>query len=645
MEKISAPPDGLMPDLSTSVQPTRLTARNVSSSEYFFAGCVGLGLMLLTARVVIARDSFLLPLLPLLFYQDLFALVVFAWLFHGLFALAKSGTAHRVASAAAWALIVLWAIYTPITVVIYATIGFPLTSQLLATSEGVHASILQALSFLRLASIPMMALAVLVVAESFRRLAPGVLHQMYRGFYSITGVAFTIVYVVSVHTLVVRYDYYQPVVSNPEWAFLASLFERDRPIVSDIVPAAYMDDFLPAGQRAQLPAVRNTALATAFSHRPLNVIMIVMESVGARRLQLYGAANRDSPELIRLARHGALFKRLYASEAYTSSAMAGLFCSIYNQHSWWTILGQAPTIGVTGIATVLGAHGYRTAFIHSGQMLFDHQGLFIRSHGFSQLISDDRDYDTPRDGEMFSNALNWVKADPSRPFFLTLWTQDTHHPYLQASDRYNIVRRSSLDRYLKAVQSTDALIGQLAHALAEMGLADSTLLVITGDHGEAFGEHGQLIHGFTVYDEEVRVPLLIVNPKLFPHQVVVNSLGSQIDIAPTLLGMLGYPEPSLWQGRSLLTDLPRSRAYLFSAHGNFTLGLVEGDFKYIYNFNRDRAELYDLATDPYERDNLSSDPKYAPFVRRAHLRLEAWISFQNRYIAQLVKPLHPSARP
>ena len=86
--------------------------------------------------------------------------------------------------------------------------------------------------------------------------------------------------------------------------------------------------------------------------------------------------------------------------------------------------------------------------------------------------------------------------------------------------------------------------------LEEMKLANDTLLVITGDHGEAFGEHGRIAHGFTVYDEETRVPLLIVNPLLFPHEVVVNSLGSQVDIAPTLLSLLGYPDASMARRQS-----------------------------------------------------------------------------------------------
>ncbi len=636
MDKISAPLDG-PPDSCASHQATRPAASDVSSSEFFFAGCVGLGLLLLASRTQIAKGSFVLRLLPLAFYQDFLVLAIFAWLFHVLYSIAKSTLARRGVNVVAWTLIALWAIYTPIAIVIYSYVRFPLTYQLLTTSESVHASIAHALTLGHLIDIPMMPLAVFVIAVSFKRLSAKVLRHMYRGFYSRAGIALTIVYVAGGHALAVRYIHYQAVAVNPEWAFVSSLFGRHRPIVSDAFPAAYADDFLPAGRQVQLPVIAKTAVSAASLHRPLNVIMVVMESVGARRLHLYGAAYDDSPELSQLAHHGVLFNRIYAPEAYTSSAMVGLFCSIYNQHSWWTIPNEMPTINVEGIAAVLHTHGYRTGFIHDGQLVFDNQGLFVRSHGFSQVIGRERDYTAPHDQDLAPAAINWIGADSSRPFFLTLWTQDAHHPYLSALQR-SIVADPDLNRYLNAVHSTDALIGKLARALEEMKLANDTLLVITGDHGEAFGEHGQLVHGFTVYDEEMRVPLLIVNPQLFPREVVVNSLGSQIDIAPTLLSLLRYPEPPQWQGRSLFAVPPRPRAYLFASEGNFVLGLVEGDFKYIYNFNRNRAELYDLATDPYERDDLSSDPQYAAMIKSDHLRLEAWVSFQNRFIAQFAPP-------
>jgi arylsulfatase A-like enzyme len=173
-----------------------------------------------------------------------------------------------------------------------------------------------------------------------------------------------------------------------------------------------------------------------------------------------------------------------------------------------------------------------------------------------------------------------------------------------------------------------------------MGLADRTLLVVTGDHGEAFGEHGELIHGGSVYNELVHVPLMIENPKLFPHEVVVDRLMRQIDIAPTLLALLGFNSPASWQGTDVLGADPPARAYLFAGTGNFTFGLVEGNFKYIYNFRRRRTQLYNFVADPEEKNNLAADPAYAKMLKRDHLRLEAWVSFQNRYLAQFENPAH-----
>jgi arylsulfatase A-like enzyme len=109
----------------------------------------------------------------------------------------------------------------------------------------------------------------------------------------------------------------------------------------------------------------------------------------------------------------------------------------------------------------------------------------------------------------------------------------------------------------------------------------------------------------------------------------------QIDIAPTLLSLLGIPEPAQWQGTSLFQRPRRRRVYMFSANGNYVLGLIDGNMKYIYDFNLDRAELYDLAADPFEHYNLSSDPAYAALMGREKLRLQAWTSFQNAYLRRL----------
>jgi lipoteichoic acid synthase len=408
-------------------------------------------------------------------------------------------------------------------------------------------------------------------------------------------------------------------------------------------------DFLPSRtSKAETPAPQFlpvlARLGPSPSPRPLNILMIVMESVGSHRLGLYGAPYDDSPEISRLARHGAVFDQVYVSFAATSPAMGALFCSLYPEHGWYTMQGLMPNIGVPGLAQVLADHGYRTGFIHSGTMEFDNQGEFLHDHGFADILSEPRDYDAPRDAEMLPKALNWIKADPSKPFFLTLWTQDTHHPYVAAKSRDYGEANPYLNRYLNAVRTADDLIGNLARALDEMKLTNDTLIVITGDHGEAFGEHSQTAHGFSVYQEEISVPFVFVNPRLFPQKLEIKRMGRQIDFAPTILSMLGYEQPSAWQGTSLFATEGPTRAYLFSAKGNSTLGLIEGSYKYIYDFNLKRAELYDITADPSEQHDLSSNPTLADMMQRDHLRLEAWLKFQNAYLAGFASSHRVSVR-
>ena len=159
-------------------------------------------------------------------------------------------------------------------------------------------------------------------------------------------------------------------------------------------------------------------------------------------------------------------------------------------------------------------------------LAYDKEDEFLRAHGFQDVIDKPGSTSQPMDSELVARAIHWIKQDQSHPFFLTLWTADTHHPYLSSSVRDYHVNDAYLNRYLNGIEATDRLIAQIADALESMRLADDTLLVVTGDHGEAFGEHQETGHGFTTYDEEVHVPLLMVNARLFAQPRIVHSVGT-----------------------------------------------------------------------------------------------------------------------
>lgn len=131
-----------------------------------------------------------------------------------------------------------------------------------------------------------------------------------------------------------------------------------------------------------------------------------------------------------------------------------------------------------------------------------------------------------------------------------------------------------------------------------------------------------------------RVPLIIANRRLFPEPVKIESLARQIDLAPTLLGLLGLNAPAEWQGQDLFSARPPVRIYCFAEH---IYGLVEGNFKFLYDATLKRAELYDLRCDPEERHNLIGDPAYSKQAEQARLRLAAWAAFQNGYLDKLMR--------
>jgi arylsulfatase A-like enzyme len=641
----SAIASGVDPDADEKLTLAEQPEYRAEPADYLFAAFVGLAIVTVCTPLRTLHSLLtwgLVAMLPLATYRDLFLVAALAWLFHGLFAMARWQWARRSVAVAGWALCLTLALYTYLSDISYLIIRRPLTAGLLVAADNLRELQASAESIITPGLVGALVMApvwTVLIASILVGLAPEELARLRKRFYSAAGLSATVLYLFAAHAWAVKFVPYALSSFNPQWTLISSFFESRTPIVTDAIPASYLDDFEPVGVRRRSGADSFTVggLKPAAWPRPLNVVMVVMESVGAERVQLYGAPFNNTPGLVGLARHGMVFKRVYASEAETSAAYGALFTSVYPDHDWPSITQLAPSLAIPGLPAVLVSHGYRTAFVHSGQIVFDREGEFLRNHGFQDVMAEPRDYPYPRDPELVPETLKWIESGPNRPFFVTLWTHDTHHPYVSASNRDFGVHDDSFNRYLNAVQATDGLITQLAAALQKKGLADRTLLVVMSDHGEAFGDHVQLIHGGSVYDEEVHIPFMIENPALFPHEVVVDRLMRQVDIAPTLLALLGFGTPAAWQGANAFgAELP-PRVYLFAGTGNLTFGLVEGNFKYIYSFPRHLSQLYNLATDPDEKNDLASDPVYAQTIARDHLRLEAWVSFQNPYLERFEK--------
>lgn len=178
----------------------------------------------------------------------------------------------------------------------------------------------------------------------------------------------------------------------------------------------------------------------------------------------------------------------------------------------------------------------------------------------------------------------------------------------------------------------DKQLGRLFQALRERGLADDTLVVITGDHGEAFADpHSHRGHGSTVYEEEINVPLIFWNPRLFPGGGRSTNVGGHVDLNPTIADLLGVEAPGEWQGFSMFDPARAPRAYFMTnISAEYLFGVREEHWKYVLDATSGREVLFNLQTDPHEQQNLAKqEPARAKRLRH---RVAAWVAFEEDFL-------------
>ena len=225
--------------------------------------------------------------------------------------------------------------------------------------------------------------------------------------------------------------------------------------------------------------------------------------------------------------------------------------------------------------------------------------------------------------ETVDEALRWLAAERERPFFLWVHLYDAHTPYAAPREYAAGFPRTLTGAYDAEIAYADAQLGRVLDALEGDGRLGRTVVAVLGDHGEMLGEHGELTHGFFVYDAAVRIPLVVAAPGLAPR--VVPDQVRIVDVMPTLLELLRVPAPPAVQGTSLLPLARGERLNLMALseswfprfhYGWSELQAIQDErFKLI---RAPRRELYDLERDPLETADLAaSDPRRVETLERA----------------------------
>ena len=440
------------------------------------------------------------------------------------------------------------------------------------------------------------------------------------------------------------------IAENPHSTFVASclveLFGRELVQLGDNFPPEDLEDFAIAVERPEggLPT-------STFAHRPRNVIVLVLESTATQFLGLYGGPYKTTPRLEAEAANALVFDNFHCHVGLTANSLVAIGLSIYPGMTYKEYTVEHPNLPGTTLAEVLRPLGYRTAYIHNGDLVYTNQRGFMEHRGFDQTwdysdVSDRKpDWDFSwgvEDRYLVDGILKWIDQDSSRPFFTLAWTIQAHHPYTLAPPETDFLEGQELPgndgyhlrMYLNILREVDSQVGRLLDGLRERGLADDTLVAITGDHGEAFGvTHSTNGHGAKLFQENVNVPFILWNPGLFSPGSRSKAIGGQVDLNPTVLDVLGVPAPSSWQGRSMLDPNRPQRAYFYAANDDYLLGVREGKWKYLYNATLGREQLFDMENDPLEQQNVASD--HPEISSRLRQRLAAWLKYEEGYLRRL----------
>lgn len=349
---------------------------------------------------------------------------------------------------------------------------------------------------------------------------------------------------------------------------------------------------------------------------PVNVLLVTLDTVRADRLGCYGYAEAETPWLDRLAQEGIRFEQASAQVPLTLPSHASLLSGLLPPHHGLRNNGAgAFPEGTATLATMLSGAGYRTgAFL--GAFVLDRR--FGLGRGF-QTYDDEIErapganvvLEAERPGrEVVDRALAWMGQESGKqPFFLWVHLYDAHAPYVPPSPQRE---RHPGRPYDGEIATVDEQLGRLLQELERRGLADSTVVAVAADHGEALGEHGEQTHGLLLYEPTLRVPLLMRAPGL-PAGKAIQTPVSLVDVGPTLAGMVGKSLPGTLDGRDLSAVLrkgeepPPSDVYAESQYpavfGWSPLSaLRRRDLKYI---SSSEPELYDLGQDPREAKNLA----------------------------------------
>ncbi len=384
-----------------------------------------------------------------------------------------------------------------------------------------------------------------------------------------------------------------------------------------------------------------------------DVIFVVLESVRRADVSLYGYPRETTPNLTRLSQHAMVFSNVYVAQPRSAKTMEAFTLGTYPDPRIEAVnYNPDRVLGRPTFWGILAGRGYKGYLGVNANPESDHFAplmkaamgpALVKTVGAADLLSSYGSAARPpgtmgSDTVLVDDFLHWYGAR-TEPVAAVIWFAGAHHPYWATTKKFP--EHNVIDQYDNCIYSSDAAVGDLIAGLEKTGR--HPLVMIFGDHGEAFNEHtGDQLHGNYLYNQSVRIPMLLYSSSLFPQRQDFYGRISMKDVPATLLYLLGDDE-QLGQSEVAFSKQPDDPVYMSNVYGDFKLGMVEGPGpeKFVYLPSKDLSYLFDLTTDPDERNNIvATQPPEE--IRQRKQQLIQWYFYQVHYLEQAF-PRHMEA--
>ncbi len=379
-----------------------------------------------------------------------------------------------------------------------------------------------------------------------------------------------------------------------------------------------------------------------------NVIILSVDSLRPDHIAASGYPHPITPNIDRVADSGVTFQEAHSSIPLTNPSLSILFTSHYLSQTGVNRNGITLLPGNRTLAEVLQGKGYHTAAVMGCWALYHSRSGLDR--GFEFYQDSGAGWNLELDAKVLTGrAQALLTSDLKEPFFLFLHYAEPHQPHRsysapgnQAVNRVDDDRPAVEKNYDSEVAYVDHWIGVLLTDLESRGFLDNAIVIVMSDHGESLGENGYVGHGRKLYENILRIALIVSGPKI-PAGKKIRSPAQTLDLMPTILSYLGVEPDSKMEGRDLIPNIIKDQPLepvqmFFETYGTAVLdlpgikkaaresppsaiGLRVGDLKIVHYLKGNGWEVYDLARDPEEKDNLFN-PENPEHRKLAELLLE-----------------------